>query len=340
VASDKWSLAASAIDLELKEPFSIATETWDVARNVFVTVRHGAHRGRGEVGPDARWGESPESVVRALESLDLSRLRGAFDLETSRKLLGPGAARCALDIALHDLAAQTAGVSVAELLGCGGRPLPPTSVTVAITDLDSMLRRAEALRDHPVLKIKVGFEGDVEVVRSIRSVYEGALRIDANEGWPAGEAADRLQALEGYDIELCEQPIARGDREGLARVTASTSIPVFADEDVATAEDVARLAGVVDGVNVKLRKAGGPREAVKAIATARAHGMGAMLGCDLESGIAATAEASLACLVDFADLDGPLLLAEDPFPGVTYDRGQMALPPGPGLGVRGWPHDD
>ena len=335
-----WSLSASALDLALEEPFSIATETWEVARNVFVTVRFGEHEGVGESSPDDRWGETPESAIGALEAVDLSRLGGPFDLHGTGDLLPAGAARSALDIALHDLAARIAGVSVQELLGCGGRPLPPTSVTVPIADEDTMVGRAKALRDHPVLKVKVGFEGDVALIGSIRKVYGGALTVDANEGWSAEEAIDRLKALEPLGIRLCEQPVPAGNRDSLGRVTGATSIPVYADEDASTSEDVARLARTraVDGVNVKLRKAGGLREAARAIAVARAHGLGVMLGCDLESGIAATAEASLAALVDHADLDGPLLLADDPFPGVTYGRGTMTLPPGPGLGVRGAPH--
>ena len=147
----------------------------------------------------------------------------------------------------------------------------------------------------------------------------------------------RLRELEAFDIELCEQPIRAGDHVALGHVTASTSIPIYADEDVSTARDVADLRGVVDGVNLKLRKAGGIRETVAAMAAARACGMDVMLGCDLDTGIAATAGAHVAALVDFADLDGPLLLAEDLFPGVRYEKGEMTLPDLPGLGVAGTP---
>ncbi len=200
-----------------------------------------------------------------------------------------------------------------------------------------MSQRAAQLADHPVLKVKVGFDGDIDAVAAIRGTYHGALRVDANEGWSPDEAAERLAALEPFDIELCEQPIAADNHDALQHITASTSIPIFADEDVSTAADVARLNGVVDGVNLKLRKAGGIRETAAAINVARAQGMRVMLGCDLDSGVAATAGAHVAGLVDYVDLDGPLLLAEDPFPGVTYDKGVMTLPDVPGLGVRGTP---
>ena len=189
------------------------------------------------------------------------------------------------------------------------------------------------MADHPVLKVKVGFDGDVDAVRAVRRSFDGALRIDANEGWDVATAQRRLEQMEPLDIELCEQPVPAADVGGMARVTASTPIPVFADEAARTAVDVAALAPAVDGVNLKLRKAGGIRETVRAIAVARAHGLGVMIGCDLESGVAAAAEASVAPLCDRADIDGPLLLRRDPWPGLRYDKGRMTLPQGPGLGV-------
>jgi L-alanine-DL-glutamate epimerase-like enolase superfamily enzyme len=332
-AIKKWELDVTARDLELAERFTIATVSWEVASNVFVRVRFDGYEGIGEVSPDERWGDSPRSTVEELRAVDPESLGHPFDLEHVLELLPASAARCALDIARHDLAARMAGVSVAELLGLGGRSLPWTSITVPIADVDAMVDRARRLADHPCLKMKVGFDGDVDALAAIRSVYGGVIRIDANEGWTADEAIERLHALERFDIELCEQPIPR-DRPGdLRRVTEATSIPVFADEDVATASDVAKLAGVVDGVNLKLRKTGGIREALRAISTARAVGLGVMLGCDLTSGVSATAEASITSLVDHADIDGPLLLARDPHPGVIYDNGKVTLPPGPGLGV-------
>lgn len=332
--SNKFVVEATAVDLKLAERFTIARASWESARNVVVTLSYGDSYGRGEVCPDDRWGESPESVVRDVVEAPLDRLAGPFDVEGLSEILPAGGARCALDIAMHDLTAKLAGISVADLLGLGGRRLPPTSVTVPIASHDEMVARARKLADHPVLKMKVGFEGDVDVVAAIREFYDGAIRIDANEGWDAGTAAARLSDLEPFAIELCEQPIPAGRHAELQRVMEASPIPVFADEDVSSARDVARLVGVVDGVNLKLRKTGGIREFIRAVNVARAHDMKVMIGCDLESGIAATAEASVASLADYADLDGPLLLKSDPHPGVIYERGQMTLPPGPGLGVR------
>ncbi len=329
-----WKLDVRPVDLRLAEPFVIARGAWDVAHNVVARVFYQGRSGLGEAQPVARWGETREEVLAQLASVDLDALASPFDLEAVLQLLPAGSARCALDIALHDLAATLAGVSVSELLGVTGRPPPPTSVTIPIAPLEKMIERARQYGDHPVLKIKVGFEGDVEAVAAVRGVFPGAIRVDANEGWDAETARARLEEMERLDVELCEQPIPAGDHDALATVSESTSIPVFADEDARTAADVAALAGTVDGVNIKLGKAGGIREAVKAIAVARAHDMLVMLGCNLESGIAATAGAHVAGLVDFVDLDGPLLLARDPFPGVGYERGRLVVPAGPGLGVR------
>lgn len=321
-------------DLGLKERFTIATKSWDQAANVFVRLAWGEYEGIGEVSPESRKDESVDGVVAQLECLDLDGIPGPFALEQLGRLLPAGAARAALDIAAHDLAGKVAGVSVAELLGLQGCSIPPTSVTVPIAPVEQMVARAAAFSDHPVIKTKVGFGGDVAALSEIREVYPGKIRIDANEGWEPDVAVAALREMEALDIELCEQPIKAGRLDDLKRVTQSTSIPIFADEDVNTAEDVGRLAGIVDGVNLKLRKTGGIREALRAIAAARALNLGVMIGCDLESGVAATAQGTVAGLVDHCDIDGPLLLAHDPFPGIAYERGRVTLPPGPGLGVK------
>ena len=336
MARTKLSVSVKTIELPLAEKFVIARETWYAASNVFVVVDTGEEFGVGEVSPDAYWGESTHSVSAQLENVNLDLLSSPFELETLTYLLPAGSARSALDIALHDLAAKIAGISVRQMLGLDDSP-KHTSVTIPISEPSRMVQRALQYSDHPCLKMKVGFDGDVDAVAAVRRVFKGAIRVDANEGWTTDQAVKRLRHLESFDIELCEQPIPAGNHEDLRFISACTSIPVYADEDVSTAEDVAKLAGIVDGVNLKLRKAGGIRETLRAAAVARAHGMGLMIGCDLESGIAATAGAHIASLFDFVDMDGPLLLARDPYPGVKYLRGTLQLPEGRGLGVKQTP---
>jgi L-alanine-DL-glutamate epimerase-like enolase superfamily enzyme len=327
-------LKALTRELALAAPFKIASHTWKSTRNIFCRVGYDGVFGFGESSCDPRSGDSFEEVEAALAEVDLARLASPFDLEAiDDDLLPPGPARAALDIALHDLAGKLAGVPVAVLLGGGGRTPPPTSLTVPIAPPEDMAARAAALADHPILKVKVGFDGDLEAVAAIRAAYDGVLRVDANEGWTPEQAIARLNELDPYGIELCEQPIPAGDPRSLAMVRAGSPIPVFADEDVDSAADVIRLAGAVDGVNLKLRKTGGLREMLRAIHAARACELEVMIGCDLDTGIAATAGAHIAGLADHVDLDGPLLLAEDPFPGVSYERGRLVLPEGPGLGL-------
>lgn len=334
--SASWDVFVKAIDLPLAERFVIARESWFAASNVFVGVLFGDEFGVGEVSPDPHWGESVESVKTLLENVDLKLMSNPFELETLSYLLPAGSARSALDIAMHDLASKLAGIPLRHLVGLDDTP-KSTSVTIPITEPSRMVQRALQYSDHPTLKLKVGFDGDVDAVAAIRKVFKGAIRIDANEGWGTNEAVSKLRRLEPLNIELCEQPIPSGNHDDLRFVSACSSIPVFADEDVSTASDVATLAGVVDGVNLKLRKAGGIREIIRAATVARAHGMSVMIGCDLESGIATTAGAQIAALFDHVDMDGAMLLASDPYPGVTYKRGLLELPDGPGLGVKKTP---
>jgi L-alanine-DL-glutamate epimerase-like enolase superfamily enzyme len=321
-------------DLELAERFTIARQTWTSATSLFVKVTYGGAAGWGEVQPADRWEETPSSALQEVEAVDLGAFAGPFDLQALGDVLPAGSARCALDIAFHDLAAKLAGISLQEYVGLGRRRPEPTSVTVPIADPTAMVERTKKLADYPIIKTKVGFEGDVDAIRSIRRIFGGRLRVDANEGWEVREAIERLKALEEFDIELCEQPIQAGNLDGLRQVREASPIPVYADEDVCDSADVARLHGSVDGVNLKLRKTGGLREFIRCVAVARALGMGVMIGCDLESGIAITAGASVAPLADFVDLDGPLLLAEDPYPGVEYDGATLVVPEAPGLGLR------
>jgi L-alanine-DL-glutamate epimerase-like enolase superfamily enzyme len=328
------TLETRVLQIALRESFSISSATWDVAENVFVLLRRGDLVGVGEVCTDPRYGDTAESIIGQLQGAELGDLCGPFDLEGILAILPPGTARCALDMAIHDLAAQEAGVSVQELLGLGGREGPATSFTIPISTIDHMQERAREWTGHPIIKMKVGFDDDIAAVKAVRDVFPGAIRVDANEGWDKNTAIARLNGLEAFDIQLCEQPIPAGNHHDLEEVAAASPIPVFADEDVNTSRDVVALADVVDGVNLKLRKTGGIRECIRAAHVARAVGLKLMLGCDLESGVGTAAQASLAPLFDFVDIDGPLAMAEDPFPGVTYEAGRPVLPRGPGLGLQ------
>ncbi len=323
-------LALSELELPLVHTFTIARSSEATARSVLLRLDWNGIEGLGESAPSERYGETLDSVRAALAHLSLGD--DPYALETLLDGIAP-AARCALDIALHDAIGKDLDRPLWRLLGLDPAKTPVTSFTVGIDTPEVMLAKLDAIRDHPIVKVKLGFDRDVEVLEAMRARYTGTLRVDANEAWTPEEAVAKLAVLERAGVEFCEQPIPAGTPERLRWIRERSRVPLVADEDAKDARDLPALAGCVDGVNVKLVKCGGIRAALAAIHTARALGLRVMLGCMLESAILTTAAAQLSPLVDWADLDGPFLTAHDPFAGVTYAAGKLVLPDGPGLGV-------
>ena len=211
---------------------------------------------------------------------------------------------------------------------------PLTSYSIGLDEPAVMAQKARAVADFPLLKIKLGTPCDLEIIRAVREAVPGArLLVDANGAWTPKQAVRLIRELEPLGVEMVEQPVAAHDLAGLRYVREGSALPIFADESLATEEDVPRLADCVDGVNVKLMKCGGLRRARRVIEVARAHHLLVMCGCLIESSLAITAASHLLPLLDYADLDGNLLLARDPFLGTTCDKGKLTLPAGPGLGV-------
>jgi L-alanine-DL-glutamate epimerase-like enolase superfamily enzyme len=237
---------------------------------------------------------------------------------------------------VHDLLGQKLGAPLYKIWGLDPARTTRTSFTIAIDTPQVMaeLARVAAAR-YPILKIKLGTPNDEPRLRAIRETVppETLIRVDANTGWTAKEAIRNLNHLAQYDIEYVEQPVPAEDLDGLAEVTRNVPMPVIADESCITLKDVPRVVGRCDGINIKLAKCGGLRNALKMIHTARAHGMRVMVGCMLESSIGTTAMAHLTPLVDYADLDGHLLVADDPYVGVGVEHGKLILPDTPGLGT-------
>jgi L-Ala-D/L-Glu epimerase len=324
-------LEISELALPLVHPFTIARGSSTVARTAIFRLHWNDVEGLGESAPSDRYGETIESVRAAFDAVGLAS-DDPYAVERLLAGLAP-AARCGLDVALHDLIAKDLDRPLWRLLGLDPAATPVTSFTVGIDEPETMLAKLDAIRDHPIVKVKLGFDGDIEVVRAMRARYTGTLRVDANEAWSPDGAVAKLAEIERCDVEFCEQPIPAGTPERLRWIRERSRVPLVADEDAKNAHDLPALAGCVDGVNVKLVKCGGIRAALAMIATARALDMRIMLGCMVESAILATAAAQLSPLVDWADLDGPFLTANDPFSGVTYDAGKIVLPDGPGLGV-------
>jgi len=330
------SLSLSPLDLPLKHPFRIARGEETVAQTVLFRLSDGELEGLGEATPIERYHETRESVRDYFAHYTLAS-QDPFALETLIDRRIPPAARAGLDIALYDLMGKRLGVPLYKLLGLDASRTPYTSFTIGISDPEALQRKLDEVGDHPVLKVKLGSGSareQIETIANIRDRFTGTIRIDANEGWTVDRAIHILNELTRYDIEFCEQPIPAGNAQGLRAVRERTRIPIVTDEDSLDARDLPALLGCVDGVNVKLAKTGGIRGALAMIATARALGFKIMLGCMVESAIAATAAAQISPLVDWADIDGPFLTKDDPFAGVHYQGGKLVLPDGPGLGVR------
>jgi L-alanine-DL-glutamate epimerase-like enolase superfamily enzyme len=329
---------ARIVRLQLAETFVISRETTDYADVVHVSITHDGVTGFGEGAPGERYGEEAAAALRFVD--DHGHLVGddPFALEDVGERLavvsGEQAAKSALDAALHDLQGKLLGIPAHRLLGLP-RAGPPTSWTVWLGDPDDMARRAvTASASYRRLKLKLGGgDGlDVERVRAVRSATDLPLMVDVNEWWTLDEALDALAQLADLGVEYCEQPLKAGD-EGGRTLKQRSPIPIYVDEDCHTLADVESCGEIAHGINIKLAKSGGIREAIRMAHAARALRLGVMLGCMLESGLGIAAGCCVAPLCDHVDLDGNLLLREDPWPGVELRNGVQVPSLESGLGV-------
>src|SRR5919108_2220850 len=317
-------LAARIVTLELAETFVISRTSQDTAEVVQVEIEHEGVTGCGEGAPIDRYQESAESALQYIEESADALGDDPFALDEIDARLEPRewAARSALDAALHDLQGKLTGVPVWKLLGVR-RLGPPTSWTIWLGDPDDMGSRAAKVADRFLrlkLKLGAGDGRDVDRVRAVRETTEAPLQVDVNEFWTLDEALHTLPQLAELGVEYCEQPLPAGDPGG-ARLKAASPIPIYVDEDCHHLDDVAACAERAHGINIKLAKSGGIREAVRMAHAARAFGLGVMLGCMIESGLGIAAPAQVASLCDHVDLDGNLLLEDDPWPGVAFVDG-------------------
>ena len=334
-------LTHEILTLRTRHPFVIArggASEWRTVR-VTVTDADGA-QGSGEAAPSRFYGETPETVISALERLAPVLERAdpwsleAIEAEMQRAIRFNGSAKSAVSAALHDLAAKRLGVPLYRLWGLDPAATPRSSFTIAIAEEGELRRRVAEAAEYPILKVKLGSDRDEEIIRTVRDAAPGkTLRVDANAAWTPKHALRMIGLLAELGVEFVEQPLPPHDVEGLRFVRERSALPVIADESCIVATDVPKLAGAVDGINIKLSKCGGLREALRMIAAARAHGMLVMAGCMIESSLGITAAAHFAPLLDCADLDGAALLADDPSDGATIAGGVIRLPDRPGLGV-------
>ena len=332
-------VSGKIVQLRLAETFTISRESTDVADVVHVAITHDGVTGYGEAAPIERYAESAASALAFVQAHGTQVGDDPFALEEIGARLteipGEQAAKSALDAALHDLQGKLLGVPVWRLLGLP-RSGPPTSWTVWLGDPDDMARRAEAAAPRfRRLKLKLGARDglDVERVRAVRGVTDLPLQVDVNEAWSLDEALDGTAQFPALGVQYVEQPLPAGDDGGRV-LRQSSPVPIYVDEDCHTLADVAACGEIAHGINIKLAKSGGIREAIRMAHAARALGLGVMLGCMIESGLGIAAGCCVAPLCDHVDLDGKLLLAEDPCPGVAFTAGVQIPSDGPGLGVR------
>lgn len=328
------------LSLRTKHPFVIARGGQSDHRTVWVRLTDSeGNEGWGEAAPSKYYGETADSVVAALQLYGTMLPDDPFHLEEAErrwenKLRGNAAARAALSSALHDLVGKRLDIPVFRMWGLDPCMAPKSTFTIGLDTPDRIRAKVLEADQYPILKVKLGTDHDVDILRAIREATDKEIRVDANCGWTVKRTLRMLPVLDEFGVTVLEQPLVPHDLDGLAAVTAQADIPVIADESCLTSVDIPPLVGKVDGINIKLAKCGGLREALRMIAVARAHGLMVMVGCMIESSLGITAAAHFTPLVDIVDLDGAALLADDPFVGATIDGGQVTLPAGAGLGVR------
>lgn len=328
--------------LHLHNVWTISRNSSHYKENVFVQIQKDGVTGYGEAAPNIRYGENAQTTEETIGRIAETFLKQDFQQCTQVKnfLDGlpdtPNCAKAALDIALMDWVAQSRQTPLYQMLGLNGLQTPLTSFSIGMDTIDVIQKKIVQAVDYPILKIKVGCPNDRELIEAVRAVTDKPIRVDANEGWKDKETAVRIiEWMQTRGVEFIEQPMPTGRLEETAWIRQRVSLPLVADEDVLNSADIPLLAEVYDGINIKLMKAGGIQEALRMIHTARALQLKVMIGCMIESSLAVTAAAHLSPLADWADLDGNLLIRNDPFCGVKVSGGRLILNDLPGLGVTG-----
>ena len=327
--------------ITLKHAWTLSRNTSDFKDNVIVKVEKDGVVGYGEAAPNVRYNETPESTVKVIKKavslFEKSDPWNFVDLGFKIQELDKGqtAAKCALDMALMDWVVKSLGVPLYQYLGLDKSKAPVTSFSISIDTPEIIKQKVLEAEPYEVLKIKLGKDNDEEIVDAVRSVTNKPFRVDINEGWTDKfEAYRKCKWLISEGVEFIEQPMPSSMMEETRWLRDQIDVPIIADEAVKTARDIPRLAEAYDGVNIKLMKAGGLQEALRMVWLAKTMGMQVMLGCMIETSVAISPAAGISPLVDYADLDGALLITDDPFSGATFHDGKMVPNDEPGLGIR------
>ena len=326
-------------ELQLKHTFTISRSSKDTEPCIIVELEHDGIIGYGEAAPSERYSENKQTVFDFLKKVNLSKYSDPFQTEDILNYVhsidvGNTSAKAAIDIALYDWIGKKLNVPLWKFWGLNKNRAPLTSFTIGIDKLEVIEQKVKEAEPYPILKVKVGVPNDEDIIKTIRKVTNKTIRVDANEGWKSKEQArDKILWLEEQGVEFVEQPLPADNLNATAWLREQVHIPLIADENVVSLYDLQKLQDAFDGINIKLMKCTGLREAIRMIHTAKAMNMKIMLGCMIESSVAISAAAQLSPLVDYADLDGNLLITNDPFEGVKVENGKLILNDKAGLGV-------
>ncbi|MBN8587670.1 MAG: dipeptide epimerase [Rhodothermia bacterium] len=326
--------------LQFRHPFGISRWTRTETTSVIVRVIHDGIEGIGEGSPNPRYGENYHSAAAFLRQVDFSGFASPADIEGIMAYvdaLAPGewSAKAALDSALHDWWAKSLGIPLYKAWDIAAQNHLVTSFTIGIDTTEVMVEKTREAAPYGILKVKVGTDRDHETIAAIRSVTEKPIRVDANEGWKTKEEAlDRIEWLASEGVEFVEQPMPAAQLDEMSWLKARSPLPLIADENCGRLHDVDALQEAFHGINIKIDKSGGLLEGRKMALRARELGLSVMIGCMSSASVAISAAGHLALLADYADLDGHLLVGNDPYEGILVQDGRLVLPDWPGLGVR------
>lgn len=339
-AAPKMKMRFFPYELQLRHVFTVATYSRTTTPDVQVEIEYDGIIGYGEASMPPYLGQTVKGVLAFLQKVDLGQFSDPFQLEDILAYvdsLSPGdtAAKAAVDIALHDLVGKLLQAPWYRIWGLDKEKAPSTTFTIGIDTADVVRQKTEECAElYNILKVKLGRDNDKEMIKAIRSVTDLPIAVDANQGWKDRQyALDMIHWLKEQGIVMVEQPMPKEQLDDIAWVTQQSPLPVFADESVQRLKDVPSLKGAFTGINIKLMKCTGMREAWKMLTLARALDMKVMVGCMTETSCACSAAAQLSPAVDFADLDGNLLISNDRFKGMEVVDGKITLSDLPGIGV-------
>ena len=329
----------STYRLELKHRFTIARGYEDVVDVVLVYFTKDGVTGVGEAAPNGRYNEDALTIVKHLNSISFNEVSSKDSLDywldaALQKANGIRSLETAFDLALHDLYGKLNSTATTDHFDSDPRKACMTSFTIGIDDREKIKEKVLEAKEYPLLKVKLGSDHDKEIINALRDVTDKLIRVDANEGWDLEEGKRMCDWLAERNVEFVEQPLPADNLDDTAKLREHSPLELVADENCIDSEDIPSISDAFDGINIKLMKCGGLREAFKMIQMARERQMKIMLGCMIETSVAITAASILSPLVDYADLDGNILTSNDPFDGVKVKDGMLVLPEGPGLGVK------